>query len=246
MRKMILIVTIASVLISVALSSTSSAIDVMVKGVDDGVKTNKQQDYLEAVMNAKLQAIERAEVEISSVTRVVNFQTKYDMVESKAEALLEPGFQIIDIGYSEDGSYLVVLSARVKSVKDMMRENRKVVQTTENPERMKDLKAEIRQQELEVAEMQKSIADKEEESWREEQEIIDYWKHEAEKCKEQYFKLDQVNKKEQCIAQKEARLRKALLDHHASTNEWIGWQTYYLRTDERELDRLTGELADLH
>ena len=246
MRKMILIVTIASVLISVALSSTSSAIDVMVKGVDDGVKTNKQQDYLEAVMNAKLQAIERAEVEISSVTRVVNFQTKYDMVESKAEALLEPGFQIIDIGYSEDGSYLVVLSARVKSVKDMMRENREVVQTTENPERMKDLKAEIRQQELEVAEMQKSIADKEEESWREEQEIIDYWKHEVEKCKEQYFKLDQVNKKEQCIAQKEARLRKALLDHHASTNEWIGWQTYYLRTDERELDRLTGELSDLH
>ena len=246
MRKMILIVTIASVLISAALPSTSSAIDVMVKGVDDGVKTNKQQDYLEAVMNAKLQAIERAEVEISSVTRVVNFQTKFDMVESKAEALLEPGFQIIDIGYSEDGSYLVVLSARVRNVKDMMKEQREVDQATQNAERMKDLKAEIRQQELQVAELRQSIADKEEETWREEQEIIDYWKHEVEKCKEQYFKLDQVTKREQCIAQKEARLRKDLLDHHASTNEWMGWQTYYLRTDERELDRLTGEVSDLH
>jgi len=33
----------------------SGAIDVLIKGVDDGVKTSKQQDYKEAVMNAKLQ-----------------------------------------------------------------------------------------------------------------------------------------------------------------------------------------------
>jgi hypothetical protein len=244
MRRMILIASIASLLISTTLPSTSWAIDVMVKGIDDGVKTNKQQDYLEAVMNAKLQAMERAGVEIFSVTRVVNFQTKYDMVESKAEAVLGPGFQIIDIGYSEDGSYLVVLSARVRTVKDMLKEKREVGQKTQNVERTKNLRAEIGQREVQVTELRKSIADKEEESWREEQAMIHYWKHQVEKCKEQYFELDQVNKRDKCIAQKKARLRKDLLDHHASTNEWIGWQTYYLRTEEKELDRLTRELED--
>ena len=187
MRKMIVIVSIASVLISIALSSTSWAIDVMVKGVDDGVKTNKQQDYREAVMNAKLQAIERAGVEMSSLTRVVNFQTKYDMVESKAEAVLEPGFQIIDIGYSEDGSYLVVLSARVRAVKDMLKEKREGELARQNVERTKNLNAEIGQQEVQVTELKKSIADKEEESWREEQAMVDYWMHEVEKCKNSFL-----------------------------------------------------------
>ena len=41
-------------------SSSAETIDVYIKGVDDGVKTNKQKDYKEAVMNAKLQAIEQA------------------------------------------------------------------------------------------------------------------------------------------------------------------------------------------
>jgi hypothetical protein len=91
----------------------SDTIDVLIKGVDDGVKTNKQQDYKEAVMNAKLLAIERAGVEISSITRVTNFKLKYDMVESRANAVLLPGFQIMDIGYQTDGTYQVVLSGRV-------------------------------------------------------------------------------------------------------------------------------------
>ena len=88
----------------------SWAIDVLIKGVDDGVKTNQQQDYREAMMNAKLQVIEGAGVEMVSLTKVVNFKVKYDMVESRAKAVLEPGFQIMDIGYLEDGSYQVVLS----------------------------------------------------------------------------------------------------------------------------------------
>jgi hypothetical protein len=91
----------------------SDTIDVLIKGVDDGVKTNKQQDYKEAVMNAKLMAIERAGVEISSITRVTNFKLKYDMVESRANAVLLPGFQIMDIGYQTDGTYQVVLSGKV-------------------------------------------------------------------------------------------------------------------------------------
>lgn len=96
------------------LISASDEIDVLIKGVDDGVKTSKQQDYKEAVMNAKLEAIERAGVEIASITRVVNFQTKFDMVESKAHAVLLPGFQIMDLGYQADGTYLVVLSGKIQ------------------------------------------------------------------------------------------------------------------------------------
>ena len=43
----------------VAYQSQAETIDVFIKGIDDGVKTNKQQDYKEAVMNAKIEAIER-------------------------------------------------------------------------------------------------------------------------------------------------------------------------------------------
>lgn len=95
-----------------------ATIDVRIKGVDDGLKTTKQQDHKEAVMNAKLQAVERAGVEIQSVTQVVNFQTKFDMVESKAEAVLLPGFQVVDIGYLEDGTYQVVLIGKVKRMEE--------------------------------------------------------------------------------------------------------------------------------
>jgi len=101
------------VLLVIPCLSNAGTIDVLIKGVDDGVKTNKQQDYNEAVMNAKLQAIERAGVEIQSITQVVNFQTKFDMVESKAKAILLPGFQIMDMGYQTDGTYQVVLSGKV-------------------------------------------------------------------------------------------------------------------------------------
>lgn len=91
------------------------SIDVLIKGMDDGVRTRKHQDYKEAEMNAKLQAIERAGVEISSITKVVNFETKYDMVESKAKAVLLPGFQVMDMGYQTDGTYQVVLSGKVQA-----------------------------------------------------------------------------------------------------------------------------------
>jgi hypothetical protein len=89
-------------------------VDVLIKGMDDGVKTNRQQDHNEALMNAKLQAIERAGVEISSITKVVNFETKFDMVQSKADAVLMPGFQVMDVGYQADGTYMVILSGRVE------------------------------------------------------------------------------------------------------------------------------------
>jgi hypothetical protein len=98
-----------------ALPCHAEVVEVLIKGVDDGVKSTKQQDYMEAVMNAKLQAIERAGVEISSITRIENFKVKYDTVESKAEAVLLPGFQVMDLGYQQDSTYQVVLSGKVES-----------------------------------------------------------------------------------------------------------------------------------
>jgi len=111
MKRTVIFVGMMILLAGLAYADT---IDVLIKGVDDGVKTNKQQDHKEAVMNAKLQAIERAGVEIASITKVVNFQMKYKAVESKAKAVLLPGFQVIDMGYQTDGSYQVVLSGKVR------------------------------------------------------------------------------------------------------------------------------------
>lgn len=91
----------------------AEVVDVTIKGVDDGVRTNRQQDYNEALLNAKLQAIERAGVEIQSITKIVNFQLKFQTVESKAKAVLMPGFQVVDIGYAADGTYQVVLVGKV-------------------------------------------------------------------------------------------------------------------------------------
>jgi hypothetical protein len=97
-----------------ASSGIAETIDVNIKGVDDGVKTSRQQDYREAIMNAKLQAIEQAGASIESITQVVNFQLKYDAIESKSSEILLPGFQIIDIGYVVDGTYQVVLIGKIQ------------------------------------------------------------------------------------------------------------------------------------
>lgn len=92
----------------------AETIDVLIKGIDDGVKSSRERDYKEAVMNAKLQAIERAGVAVSSLTIVENFMLRFDMIESRAKAVLLPGFQVIDVGYQTDGTYQVVLSGKVQ------------------------------------------------------------------------------------------------------------------------------------
>lgn len=102
-------------LMILGLKATAGELPVTIKGMDDGIKTNKQQDFKEAVMNAKLQAIEQSGGEISVITEVENFQMKYDLVESKSEGILLPGFQIMDIGYQTDGTYLVILSGKIKT-----------------------------------------------------------------------------------------------------------------------------------
>jgi Protein of unknown function (DUF1566). len=113
--KKVIILFVLSIFISFQpISIFAETIEVLIKGINDGVKTNRDRDYKKAVMNAKLQAIERAGVSIKSITKVENFQLKYDMVESNANAVLLPGFQIIDVGYQKDGTYQIVLSGKVQ------------------------------------------------------------------------------------------------------------------------------------
>ena len=95
----------------------TAVFNVLIEGVDDGLKTTKQQDRDEALIDAKLQAIERAGVSIISITTVEDYALKKDWIEMKAGAVLLPGFQVIDKGYQNDGTYLVILSGKIRSPK---------------------------------------------------------------------------------------------------------------------------------
>jgi hypothetical protein len=95
-------------------AARAETIDVQIKGIDDGIKTTQQQDYKEAVLFAKREAIERAGVKISARSQVKNFVLDQDYIESQAEALLLPGYQIVDMGYSAEGIYQVVLIGRIE------------------------------------------------------------------------------------------------------------------------------------
>jgi hypothetical protein len=125
MKKMIILFALAILPVFLTDVTFAKTIDVLIKGMDNGVKTTRDHDYQEAVMNAKLQAIEQAGVSIKAISKVENFQLKYDMIESKAEAALLPGFQIIDMGYQKDGTYQVVLSGKVL-VNDTQQEQSKL------------------------------------------------------------------------------------------------------------------------
>jgi hypothetical protein len=90
-------------------------IDVAVKGISNDSRDGAQKDRQEAIMDAKRQACEKAGLRIEAKTTVENFQTVYDRVESQAAAVLLPGFQVIDNGYGEDGTYTVVLVGKVRT-----------------------------------------------------------------------------------------------------------------------------------
>ena len=94
-------------------NAQNEPIEVQIKGFDDGQKSNKQQDYKEALLFAKREAIERAGVEIQSMSKMQDFVLHSDVIESKSKAILLPGFQVLDIGYQNDGSYLVILTGRI-------------------------------------------------------------------------------------------------------------------------------------
>lgn len=95
-------------------SVKGKVVDINIQGVDDGVRTTRQQDYKEAVLFAKKEAIERAGVKIKSASYVRNFVLEEDYIESQSEAILLPDYKIIDIGYDEDGVYHVVLIGKIR------------------------------------------------------------------------------------------------------------------------------------
>jgi hypothetical protein len=94
--------------------ANAETIDVTIKGLDDGKKTSRQQDYKQAVLDAKRQAIEQAGVTVESKSTVRNAVLQEDFIESNAKAVLLPGFQIMDIGYMQDGTYQIVLTGKVQ------------------------------------------------------------------------------------------------------------------------------------
>ncbi|TKJ40609.1 hypothetical protein CEE37_06495 [candidate division LCP-89 bacterium B3_LCP] len=97
-----------------ASNKISEIIDIIVRGISDNQRDGQQKDRKEAIMDAKLQALERAGSSIESYTMVENFELKYDLIQSSANAVLLPGFEIIDNGYGEDGTYSVVLIGKIK------------------------------------------------------------------------------------------------------------------------------------
>ncbi len=93
-------------------------LDISVKGISDSKNEGAQKDRMEALMDAKRQACEKAGVKLKSTTTVENFQTVFDHIESQSEAVLLPGFQIIDIGYVADGTYQIVLTGKIKIIEE--------------------------------------------------------------------------------------------------------------------------------
>lgn len=114
----IALIAISLSLLLIPSVSFCEIIEISIKGIDDGKRTTKQKDYNEAVLFAKMQALERAGVEIKSETTVKDLVLQQDLIELKSEAVLLPGYQIIDIGYVADGTYQVVLVGKLKTVKD--------------------------------------------------------------------------------------------------------------------------------
>ena len=104
--------------VSVFSLQAQEIIDVGVRGISDANRDGAQKDRQEAILDAKRQACERAGLKIETTTTVENFQTVYDYVETQAESVLLPGFQIIDNGYGEDGTYSVVLLGKVQTAGD--------------------------------------------------------------------------------------------------------------------------------
>ena len=108
--KSLIIILISILNISIAYSHT---IKVHIKGFDDGIMTTKRNDYLEAVLFAKREAVERAGCKIESFTTIENLILKQSYIESKASAILLLGYDIVDNDYSRDGYYQITLIGEI-------------------------------------------------------------------------------------------------------------------------------------
>ena len=95
-----------------------NVIDITVKGISNKQNDGAQQDRLEAIVDAKKQACEKAGLRIEAKTTVENFKVVQDLIESQAATILLPGFQLVDVGYVQDGTYQVVLSGKIKILEE--------------------------------------------------------------------------------------------------------------------------------
>jgi len=47
---------------------------------------------------------------------VEDFRLKSDFVESKGKGVIEPGYEIIEVGYDENGVYKILLVGQVRTL----------------------------------------------------------------------------------------------------------------------------------
>jgi hypothetical protein len=116
----IAVTTVMSVLLILVFSSLqqvhaeSTVIEFMVKGLSDDQNDGKQRDKREAEIDAWRQAIEKAGLLIRSTTLMENFTVMSDSVESLAKGLILPDWDLMDVGYDEDGVYVVVITGKIR------------------------------------------------------------------------------------------------------------------------------------
>lgn len=96
--------------------ANAGIINVQIKGIDDGVKTSKKQDYEEAVLFAKHKALELAGVNIQPLITVQNLNATLDYIESKGMVALSPGHFFLDMGYVADGTYQILMIGQINTV----------------------------------------------------------------------------------------------------------------------------------
>lgn len=90
-------------------------VEFKVIGYSSGKKKNLKDDYNEALVDAKIKAIERAGIKIDSITKVENFEVKSDMVEAQSKGAIEPGYEIMEVGYDENGVYKILMIGKVRT-----------------------------------------------------------------------------------------------------------------------------------
>ena len=106
--------TLFLILLLTPIAFAQNVIEITVKGISNQQNDGGQQDRLEAILDAKRQACEKAGLKIESKTTMENFRIVYDRIETGAASVLLPGFQLIEVGYVQDGTYQVVLSGKIK------------------------------------------------------------------------------------------------------------------------------------
>lgn len=90
-------------------------VEFKVIGYSFGKKKNLKDDYNEALVDAKTKAIERAGIKVDSITKVENFEVKSDMIEAQSKGTIEPGYEIIEVGYDESGVYKILMIGKVRT-----------------------------------------------------------------------------------------------------------------------------------